>query len=131
MKTLTLILLTLLTFSFVYAADKSESLLGKPISTLIGSIDKYKIEVRQTKGVTIITEADARYALEHSELVDPTLPEVRNNDFPLIAALRLTKRDAPTETIKLELCSLGIYTEGRITYVFRYKMPEGWSKRTE
>ena len=128
MKTITLISIVLLTLSLAYADEKSESLLGKPVSALIGSIDKYKIEVQQAKGIPVVTEADARYALEHSELVDPTLPEVRNNDFPDIAELYLTKRDTPNEHVRLKLCSLGLYTEVRITYVFRYKMPEGWAK---
>lgn len=105
-------------------AEQTGSLLGKPLSALIGSLDQYAIEVSQAKGAPTISPAAAKCALEHSELIDPTLPEVRRNDFPLIATLRLTHRDRPAEVRVVELCSLGFYRERPITYVFRYQLPK-------
>ena len=49
---------------------------------------------------------------------------MRHNDFPLIATLRLTRRDRPTEVCVVELRSLGLYRENPITYVFRYRLPK-------
>lgn len=103
-------------------AEDSGSLLGKPVTALIGSLDKYDLSVSQPKDGKI-TAADARQALEQSELIDPTLPIVRHNAFPHQATVTLTRKDNPEHQIQISLDGLGLYHDV-VTYVFRYKLPD-------
>ena len=113
-----------------WAAEQRDSLLGKPVSALVGSLDRYTIDVAQAKGAPVITSAAAKVALEHSELLDPTLPEVRNNAFPLIAEVSLKHRDRTNEVVRIDLCGgLGVlHGVGPVPYVFRYRVPESSKK---
>jgi len=104
---------------------------GRPVSALVGSLDRYAIEVGQAKGPSVITSAAAKYALEHSELLDPTLPEVRNNAFPLIAEVRLRNRDKTNEVVRIDMCGgLGLlHGGGPVPYVFRYRLPQSINEK--
>lgn len=122
-----LTVLALLAFTLnASARDDDGSWLGRPVTCLLppGALDpdQYEIKVSQTKGGTI-TEADARYALEHSELIDPTLECVRHSDFPGGATLTLISKANPQTKVSIRLSSLGLHTINPITYVFRYKLP--------
>ena len=123
----TLTVLTLLALTLnASAGDDGGSLLGKPVTCLLppGALDpdQYEIKVLQTKGGTI-TEADARNALKHSELIDPTLSCVRHSDFPGGATLTLISKENPQTRVSIHLSSFGLHTINPITYVFRYKLP--------
>ena len=98
------------------------SLLGKPVTALIGPLDLYDIAVSQHKDGKI-TVAEARQALEQSELIDPTLPIVRLNAFPEQATITLTRKDNPKHKIWIQLAGLGLYQD-ILTYVFEYELPE-------
>jgi hypothetical protein len=121
--------LVLLTSLLAFGVEESDSLLGKPLSSLIGPIAKFKIVVSQSKGQAVVLESDARFALEHSKLIDPTLPEVRKSDFPMGASLYLTSTNGfGPYRVDLSAGHLGLYREGVITYVFRYEMPKDWPR---
>ncbi len=99
-----------------HGAEETGSLLGKPVTSLTGSLDRY------TMRAPAMTAETARYALEHSTLLDPTLPEVRNNAFPLIGRIDLLS--GSNVVMRIELCGgLGILHQGAFTYVFRYQLP--------
>jgi hypothetical protein len=100
-------------------------LIGKPVTALLKAVDQYKIEVSQPAGAIVITPVEAKYALEHSALLDPTLPEVRYNVFPLMAEVKLIHTVRTNETIRIDLCGgLGLYRDNPFTYVFRYQLPK-------
>jgi hypothetical protein len=108
------------------AAVQSGSLLGMPVTAIVGSLDQFAIRVgRPTATGTLSLEA-VRFALEHSELVDPTLPEIRANDFPLVATVQLANRGATNEVYRIDLCGgLGLlHGGGPVAYVFRYRLAE-------
>jgi hypothetical protein len=129
MKIITILAILGLACFTTDGGEDSGSLLGKPLSALIGSLDSYKIEALPgPKGGPVLTDSDARYALEHSELIDPTLPVVRFNAFPYIANVRLTKKDNPSTTFTIRLRSLGLYEHGPVTYVFKYQLPKDSGK---
>ena len=108
------------------AAESTGSLLGKPITSIIGSLDQYEIEVSQSKSSHMITANDARYALEHSELIDPTLPIVRKNAFPHQATVKLISKKDSSRTLSIDLWGLGLYRSHPVTYVFKYRLqPKG------
>lgn len=112
------------------AAESTRSLLGKPITSIIGSLDQYEIEVSQPNSSHMITANDARYALEHSELIDPTLPMVRNNAFPHQATVKLISKKDPRRALSIELSGLGLYRIHPVTYVFKYRLrPKGAEER--
>ncbi len=123
MKLITILtIVSSLCFATRGSSEESGSLLGKPLSALIGPLDSYKIEALPgPKGGVVVTDSDARYALEHSELIDPTLPVVRFNAFPTVAEVRLTKKDNPSSTSIVHLYSVGLYDYGPVTYVFNYE----------
>lgn len=108
------------------AAEQSGSLLGKPVNSLVGSLDQYSIEPAQSKAAPVFTFDQVRYVIEHSQLIDPTLPEVRENP-PLIAVVRLRHRERTNEVVRIDLCAgLGLlHGTGPVTYAFRYRFPWG------
>lgn len=103
-------------------AEEAGSLLGKPVTALIGPLDRYEISVSQPKNGKI-TVSEVQQALDQSELIDPTLPIVRNNAFPHQATVTLTRKDGPKTKIVIRLCGLGLYQD-IVTYAFKYKLPE-------
>jgi len=124
MKSLTVLLILQLACLATNGGEDTGSLLGRPLSALIGSLDGYIIEALPGP----LTDSDARYALEHSELIDPTLPIVRCQAFPHIADVRLTKKENPTSTFTVRLSVLGLYKETPVTYVFKYQLPKDFKK---
>jgi hypothetical protein len=120
----------LLLLAVSQASDPAGSSLGKPVTVFLHALDEYTIHVSQAKGSPVISTTDARYALEHSELLDPTLPEVRHNDFPLIAEVKLVHKIRTNEVIRIDLCGgLGLLHDVPTSYVFRYRLPEGQRER--
>ncbi len=113
----------LLTLSVNAFGEDPESLLGKPVTALIGSLDKFDITVSQPKDGKI-TVADVRRALDESELIDPTLPIVRHNAFPCQATVTLTQKANPEHKIVIQLSGLGLY-QNVVTYVFKYQIQDG------
>lgn len=101
------------------------SLLGLPITSLIGPLDKYEMEL--SKGTNDkITIEDVRYALENSKFIDPTLEAVRFNAFPLSGSLKLTSKENANDSIHIQLSSIGILGRGSglpATYFFHYHFP--------
>ncbi len=109
--------------SYLHAAALPGSLFGKPlVGTWSRSLDRFTIDIVQPKGAPMISGAMARYALEHSELIDPSLPEVRHNTLPLFATIRFLYGDKQVEKRRYEIYSLGsaalgFYYEGTHTSI--------------
>ncbi len=103
--------------------SKNESLLGKPVTVLLpDSLEDYKITLSQPKSRSMLTEADVRHALLHSKLIDPTIPRVRHNHWPIGAEVQLKSKKQPrVPIINIRLAGLGILTDKPVTYVFEYK----------
>ena len=99
------------------------SLLGKPVTALTGSLLRYDIEMIDPKNRGISPD-DARHALKNSQLLDPTLPEVRFHEFPHVATIKLISKMNPERSFTVDFSGLGILHRGKITYVFRYSLPE-------
>lgn len=125
MKSITVLLILVLACLATNGGEDTGSLLGKPLSALIGSLDSYIIEALPGgKDGPMLKDSDARYALENSELIDPTLPIVRYTAFPHFATVRLTKKENPVTTFTVRLSSVGLYDRGPVTYVFKYQLPK-------
>ena len=117
--------------SYERAVALPTSLFGKPLTEFwIRSLDRYTLDVVQPKGAPVVSIAMAKYAMEHSEFIDPSLPEVRRNALPLIATVRVLY--GGIERKRFEIYSdgtntLGYYSEGSRTScpsVFRCHLPE-------
>lgn len=74
---------------------------------------------------SVITETDAKYAIEHSSLLDPTRPEVRFNAYPSIASVQLTNTRNTNVVVRIDLCGgMGLFHDDPFTFVFRYQLPQ-------
>jgi hypothetical protein len=109
------------------AGVQSGSLLGMPVTAIVGSLDQFAIRVGRPAATGTLSPEAVRFALEHSELIDPTLPEVRANDFPLVATVLLANRGTTNEIYRIDLCGgLGLlHGGGPVPYVFRYRLADG------
>ena len=73
----------------------------------------------------MLSEADVRHAISHSTLIDPTLPRVRHNAWPIGAEVQLKSKKQPqAPIIHIRLAGLGLLTDRPVTYVFEYKIPK-------
>ncbi len=103
---------------------ESKSLLGKPVTVLLpDSLEDYDITISQPESTRMLSEADVRYAISHSTLIDPTLPRVRHNAWPIGAEVQLKSRRQPlSPIIHIRLAGLGLLTDKPVTYVFEYNI---------
>ena len=106
--------------------SKSESLLGKPVTVLLPeSLADYEIKISQPKSRNMLSEADVRHAILLSKLIDPTLPRVRHNHWPIGAEVQLRSTKQPAAPIiHIRLAGLGLLTDRPVTYVFEYATPK-------
>jgi hypothetical protein len=119
--------------SYARAAALPDSLFGKPLTEFwMRSLDKIPMDIVQPPDAPVISLAVAKYAMEHSELIDPSLPEVRHNALPLVATVRFLYGEKRIEKRRFEIYSngstaLGFYSEGSYTSVpavFRCRLAE-------
>jgi hypothetical protein len=104
MRAIALLLLSLLPATVGSArSGDGDSLLGKSVTNLTGTLDQYVIKViKQPKEAAVITPSAARHALEHSEFIDPTLREVRTSGFPWFGTVSLTRTNHIRESFVIE-----------------------------